>query len=43
MTIDDLLNTIEEHASDGVDFVTVHCGITRRTIETLRNEGRILV
>lgn len=42
MGIDDLFSTIEEHASEGVDFVTVHCGITRKTIETLRNEGRIL-
>ncbi len=42
MSIDELFSTIEEHAEDGVDFVTVHCGLTRKTIETLREDGRIL-
>ncbi len=42
MSIDDLFQTIKEHAEEGVDFVTVHCGITRKTIETLREDGRIL-
>ncbi len=42
MSADDLFTIIEEHAEQGVDFVTVHCGFTRRTIETLRDEGRIL-
>lgn len=42
MRIDDLFSTIEEHAQEGVDFVTVHCGLTRKTIETLREDGRIL-
>ena len=42
MSVDDLFNAIEGHAEEGVDFVTVHCGLTRRTIETLREDGRIL-
>ncbi|MEF9476266.1 MAG: phosphomethylpyrimidine synthase ThiC, partial [Candidatus Mariimomonas ferrooxydans] len=42
MGIDTLFNTIEEHAQEGVDFVTVHSGFTRKTIETLREDGRIL-
>jgi len=42
MSSDDLFTVIEEHAEQGVDFVTVHSGFTRRTIETLRDEGRIL-
>jgi phosphomethylpyrimidine synthase len=42
MSPDTLFETIEEHAREGVDFVTVHCGLTRRTIETLREDGRIL-
>lgn len=28
MTGEDMLNTIEQHGKEGVDFVTVHCGIT---------------
>lgn len=42
MSVDDLFDAIEGHAEEGVDFVTVHCGLTRRTIETLREDGRIL-
>lgn len=42
MTADDLFSVIEEHAEDGVDFITVHCGLTMKAVERLRNEGRIL-
>ena len=28
MTADDLFKVIEEHAEEGVDFVTVHSGLT---------------
>ncbi|GBD96658.1 MAG TPA: phosphomethylpyrimidine synthase ThiC [Nitrospirae bacterium] len=42
MSVDDLFNVIEGHAEEGVDFVTVHSGLTRKTIETLREDGRIL-
>ncbi len=42
MSVEDLFSAIEGQAEEGVDFVTVHCGLTRRTIETLRTEGRIL-
>lgn len=42
MTADDLFAVIEEHGVDGVDFVTVHAGLTMRAVERLRNEGRIL-
>lgn len=42
MEVDDLFNTIEGHAEEGVDFITVHCGLTRKTIETLREDGRVL-
>ncbi len=42
MTPDDLFGVIEKHATDGVDFITVHCGVTRRAIERLKEDGRIL-
>jgi phosphomethylpyrimidine synthase len=42
MTSDDLFDVIEDHAEEGVDFVTVHCGLTRKAIERLQGEGRIL-
>lgn len=42
MKPDDLFNVIEEHANDGVDFITVHCGVTLKAIDRLRNDNRIL-
>jgi phosphomethylpyrimidine synthase len=42
MTADDLFGVIEEHAAEGVDFVTVHSGLTMRAVERLKKEGRIL-
>jgi len=41
MTPDDIFRVIERHAEDGVDFVTVHCGVTLSTLERLRAQGRI--
>lgn len=42
LTVDELFKVIEGHAEEGVDFITVHSGLTRRAIDRLRNEGRIL-
>lgn len=36
----DFIDVIRVHAEDGVDFVTLHCGITRKTIESIKNDGR---
>ncbi len=41
MTEDDMFNAIEEHGRDGVDFITVHLGVTKETIEKLKNRRRI--
>ena len=41
MSVDDLFEAIEEHARDGIDFVTVHCGVTRAAIDRLKNQGRV--
>lgn len=41
MTADDLFDVIEEHAADGVDFITVHCGVTRKVVDTLKKRRRI--
>lgn len=42
MTVDDIFNAIEKHCQDGVDFITVHCGVTLSSLERLKNEGRIM-
>ncbi len=41
MTADDVFAVIEEHARDGVDFATVHCGVTQAAIDRLKNQGRV--
>ncbi len=41
MGVDDLFAAIEGHARDGVDFITVHCGVTRSAIERLKKQGRV--
>ena len=40
LTAQDFLDVIRMHADDGVDFVTLHCGITRKTIEQIKNGTR---
>jgi len=40
MTEDDMFNTIEAHGKEGVDFITVHTGVTKETVEKLRNRKR---
>ncbi|MQY68195.1 MAG: phosphomethylpyrimidine synthase, partial [Hadesarchaea archaeon] len=42
MSSDDIFNAIRRHAEDGVDFVTVHCGVTKVAIEALRRSDRLL-
>ncbi len=41
MTEDDMLGAVRLHVEDGVDFVTVHCGITRAAVDYVRENGRI--
>ncbi len=42
MKEEDLFTVIEEHAAEGVDFMTVHCGLTMSALDCLRSEGRIM-
>ena len=42
MTPDELFGAIEAHCREGVDFITVHCGVTRASVEALRREGRVI-
>jgi phosphomethylpyrimidine synthase len=41
MTENDLFEAIEAQAREGVDFMTVHCGLTSKAIGRLRNQGRV--
>jgi phosphomethylpyrimidine synthase len=41
LAADRLFDVIERQAADGVDFITVHCGLTLAALETLRAQGRV--
>lgn len=41
MQIGQLFEAIEKHAEDGVDFITVHVGITREVLGTLAKKTRV--
>ena len=41
MTADDIFAAIEENARDGVDFVTVHCGVTQSAVACLNQQKRV--
>ncbi len=41
MTVDDLFAGVEEHIRDGVDFITVHCGITQAAVGRLKRQERV--
>ena len=41
MTADELLEVIEEHGRQGVDFITVHCGITWEGLRIYQQSGRV--
>jgi len=42
MSSDDIFNAVRRHAEDGVDFVTVHCGVTKAAVDALRRSGRLM-
>jgi len=42
MTVDDIFAGVIKHAGDGVDFITVHCGVTLGTLDRMKNEGRLM-
>jgi phosphomethylpyrimidine synthase len=42
MTSDLLFEEIENHAKIGVDFITVHCGITKQSVATYETSDRLL-
>jgi phosphomethylpyrimidine synthase len=41
MTEDDLFETIRQQAEEGVDFMTVHCGLTLKAVDRLKKQGRV--
>ena len=41
MSVDEIFAVIEEHAKDGIDFMTVHCGVTQASLARLKKQGRM--
>ena len=39
---DDFFRVVEKHARDGVDFMTIHAGVSRVTVERLEKSDRLL-
>ena len=42
LTKNDLLEVVRAHAEDGVDFMTIHCGINKSVIKTFKETGRLM-
>ncbi|MCX7856366.1 MAG: phosphomethylpyrimidine synthase ThiC [Deltaproteobacteria bacterium] len=41
MDPEEIFEVLEKHGADGVDFITVHCGLTLKALERLKKQGRI--
>lgn len=41
ITVDEFFQVVENHAEDGVDFVTIHAGLNRETINTFKRNKRL--
>ncbi|MFQ3550314.1 MAG: phosphomethylpyrimidine synthase ThiC [Armatimonadota bacterium] len=41
ITDKDLFDVIESQAQQGVDFMTLHCGITKESVNRLQEQGRV--
>ena len=42
LTKDDLFEVVRAHAEDGVDFMTIHCGINKSITKTFKETGRLM-
>ncbi len=42
MTEDDMFNAVEKHLKDGVDFLTIHVGVTREAVEKMKGRERVV-
>ncbi|CAK7000382.1 MAG: Phosphomethylpyrimidine synthase [Eubacterium sp.] len=42
ITSQEWIDVVRMHAEDGVDFLTLHCGINRSTADRFKNDGRLM-
>ena len=41
MSADSMLQAVRQHAEDGIDFITIHSGVTKEVLGTLRRADRV--
>lgn len=41
ISVDEFFKVVEKHAQDGVDFMTIHAGLNRETVETFKRNKRL--
>lgn len=41
ISVDDFFDVVKMHAEDGVDFMTIHAGLTQTAVQRLRNNPRL--
>ena len=41
VSAEDMLAVVEKHAADGIDFLTLHCGVTCQSVAALETDRRI--
>jgi len=42
MTVEGMFSVVEEQAKQGVDFMTIHCGVTRAAVQALIDQPRLM-
>ena len=40
VTKEEIFSAVEDHCKAGVDYLTLHCGVTRRSVALLKEQGR---
>ena len=41
ITAEEFLDVVKKHGEDGVDFITIHAGLNRETVETIKRNPRL--
>ena len=42
ITAGEMLAVLDRQAREGVDFFTIHCGVTRKAVDCLKKQGRVI-
>jgi phosphomethylpyrimidine synthase len=40
LSVDEIFDVVEMHAEDGIDFMTIHAGVNRESVEKMKNNPR---